>query len=351
MKIGFIGGGRVVSWQLERISKFNNFEFGGIYDLDSNVRDFYRQKGLKVFENLEQFVKSNLDVISICTPSDSHMNVFLEVSELCNKGQIITIEKPTFLKLDDFRNAKQVIKNKNLNIFPVFQNRYNDAVQYAKKIIQNQEQGKLLHAKINLSWCRPQRYYDQADWRGMWRSDGGSLTNQGIHFIDLARYICGEIKDVSFRMDRADVSIECENVAVGSLRTTDGKLVSIDINTVSRPEDHIAEVTLYSSEGFISLGGIAANKVIECTQDFSKNLNENFPNAYGYGHEKFFFEIENFINTGEKNGILSTLDDAESTLKVLHAAYNSAANEAIITSTSGPFDEILGYSPNLIEFR
>ena len=92
MKIGFIGGGRVVSWQLERISKFNNFEIGGIYDLDSNIRDFYREKGLKVFENLEQLVKSNLDVISICTPSDSHMNVFLEVSELCNKDQIITIE-------------------------------------------------------------------------------------------------------------------------------------------------------------------------------------------------------------------------------------------------------------------
>ena len=351
MKIGFIGGGRVVSWQLERISKFNNFEIGGIYDLDSNIRDFYREKGLKVFENLEQLVKSNLDVISICTPSDSHMNVFLEVSQLCNKDQIITIEKPTFLKLDDFRTAKQVIKNKNLNIFPVFQNRYNEAVKYAKKIIQNQEQGILLHAKINLSWCRPQRYYDQADWRGMWRSDGGALTNQGIHFIDLARYLCGEIKDVSIRMDRADISIECENVAVGSLRTNDGKLVSIDINTVSRPEDHIAEVTLYSSEGFISLGGIAANKVNECTQNFSNNFNENFPNAYGYGHEKFFIEIENFINTGQKNGILSTLDDAELTLRVLHAAYNSAANEAIITPTSGPFDNILGYSPNHVEFK
>ena len=39
----------------------------------------------------------------------------------------------------------------------------------------------------------------------MWASDGGSLTNQGIHFIDLARYLCGDIKDVSFRIKRKTV--------------------------------------------------------------------------------------------------------------------------------------------------
>ena len=60
-----------------------------------------------------------MDVISICTPSDSHMSVFLEISKLCNQGQIITIEKPTFLKLEDFKVANEIIKNKNKR-FPSF---------------------------------------------------------------------------------------------------------------------------------------------------------------------------------------------------------------------------------------
>ena len=279
------------------------------------------------------------------------MPVFMELYQLCKEGQVITIEKPTFLKLSDFNAVKEAIIKKRLNIFPVFQNRYNEAVKFAKDIIKKEKQGKFLHAKINLSWCRPQRYYDQADWRGRWSSDGGSLTNQGIHFIDLARHLCGDISDVSFRMDRADVSIECENVAVGSLKTKDGKIISVDINTVSRPDDHIAEVTLYSSKGFISLGGIAANKIIEFTDEIPNKFNEHFPNAYGYGHEKFFLEIEKFLKNGSKNGILSTIDDAESTLKVLHAAYTSAANKAAITSTNGPFDKILGYEPPSIKFQ
>ena len=186
---------------------------------------------------------------------------------------------------------------------------------------------------------------------GMWASDGGSLTNQGIHFIDLARYLCGEVKDVSFRMDRSEISIECENVAVGSLRTNEGKLISVDINTISRPDDHYAEVTLYGSEGFISLGGIAANKILDCTNEFAQDLNEDFPNAYGYGHEKFFLEIEKFLKTGDKSGILSSIKDAELTLNILHAAYTSAANSAVITPTVGPFAEILGHNPRPIIFK
>ena len=94
------------------------------------------------------------------------MKVFLEVAKLCESDQIITIEKPTFLQLNDFKIADEVIKNKNLNVFPVFQNRYNNAVSYANDLIKNKQFGNLLHAKINLSWCRPQRYYDQAEWRG-----------------------------------------------------------------------------------------------------------------------------------------------------------------------------------------
>ena len=51
MKIGFIGGGRVVSWQLDRITKNSNLEFCGIYDIDSNVRKYYKDEGFIVYEN------------------------------------------------------------------------------------------------------------------------------------------------------------------------------------------------------------------------------------------------------------------------------------------------------------
>ena len=45
------------------------------------------------------------------------------------------------------------------------------------------------YASLSLDWCRPQRYYDQASWRGTWLSDGGVSTNQGIHYFDITRHL------------------------------------------------------------------------------------------------------------------------------------------------------------------
>ena len=58
-----------------------------------------------------------------------------------------------------------------------FQNRYNKAVIKAEEIIKNGELGDLYYASLSLDWCRPQRYYEQADWRGKWLTDKVS-TNQ-----------------------------------------------------------------------------------------------------------------------------------------------------------------------------
>ena len=32
------------------------------------------------------------------------------------------------------------------------------------------------------------RYYKLSDWRGTFSHDGGALTNQGVHYIDLLRH-------------------------------------------------------------------------------------------------------------------------------------------------------------------
>ena len=59
----------------------------------------------------------------------------------------------------------------------------------------------------------------------------------------------------------------------------------------------------------------------------------------------------NSINKGVFDNILSDLDDACQTLKVLHAAYSSAASKAQIVSTSGPFKNILGFKTETIIFE
>src|SRR5207244_4064758 len=82
-------------------------------------------------------------------------------------------------------------------LFPVYQNRYNRAVQVVRQALQDGRFGKPVLGTVRVRWCRMQRYYDRDPWRGTWSLDGGALTNQGIHYLDLLLYLLGDVEWVA----------------------------------------------------------------------------------------------------------------------------------------------------------
>ena len=347
MKLAFYGAGRVVDWQLENFRNNPNISVLGCYDTSPVVRSNLINNGFNAFDTIEELIASAPDVIAISTPSDNHFDAFTLLHSLADPDCIFTIEKPTFLLKSHFTDSTRVVASSGRKVFPIFQNRYNNAIQFAKSKLQSGELGSIMHGSVNLSWCRPQRYYNQADWRGRWNSDGGCLTNQGIHYIDLTRYLFGEIESVIFAMDRVDVDIECENVACGILRSDNERLISLNVNTVARPEDHKAEIIIYCDNGFINIGGIAANQIVESSVLVPNGASEDIPHAYGYGHTKFYEKLSNAIKTHDfTEELLSTLEDSQKTHNILYAAYTSALLNNAKVSTSGPFLDILGTHPD-----
>ena len=87
------------------------------------------------------------------------------------------------------------------HVFPVFQYRFNAPVQRIRRGIQDGELGDPRIISIRQRWCRTQEYYDQGDWRGTYSLDGGALTNQGIHHLDLIQYL----QFVIFYLFRVDI--------------------------------------------------------------------------------------------------------------------------------------------------
>ena len=275
----FIGGGKISHWVADQIDS----DVLGFYDID---------KSRSTFDSLAAAVAADADIYAIATPSSDHIHT---LSELCPriKNKIITVEKPTVLTMKDFDNAERIINNSSNKVYPVFQHRYT-----LPKI----SVGKIYHAQARLNWCRPQKYYDQAEWRGTWEHDGGVLTNQGVHTIDIIRCVLGEIKDVNFEMTTAGVNIESEDTACGILKTVDDGLVSVCMTTTCRPHNHVTDLTIFGEEGF---------QII------------TLPDDYGSGH-KFFYE--NLPN----DAIIQNMGDAKKTMQVIHDAYESAYGKSIL---------------------
>ncbi|SVE50603.1 uncharacterized protein METZ01_LOCUS503457, partial [marine metagenome] len=216
-----------------------------------------------------------------------------------------------------------------LYIFPVFQNRYNKAVQRVKNAIINEELGDIRIMNVRLRWCRPQRYYDMAPWRGTFSHDGGALTNQGIHHIDLLRYFGGEVEKVSGTMRTLGADIEVEDCVVSTFTYSNGAIGSLEVTTSARPDDFEASLSIVGSEGLVQLGGIAVNELqiftpkpddcILYSDDFSDLPDRG--RIYGRGHNEMYKDIAAFLFNNIPYPV--SKDDCLNTLKLLHAFYRS----------------------------
>ena len=141
---------------------------------------------------MEQLGK-NIDVINILTPSGYHCQ---NVLDLVSYGKHLCVEKPMALTLEDADTMIQACEKAGVHLFVVNQNRFNLPIQKLRLAVERERFGKLVMGSVRLRWCRPQSYYDQANWRGTWALDGGVFANQTYHFIDLLQWLMGDVESV-----------------------------------------------------------------------------------------------------------------------------------------------------------
>ena len=216
-----------------------------------------------------------------------------------------------------------------LKIFPVFQNRYNSAVKRVKESIVNNEIGDIRIMNVRLRWCRPQRYYDLSEWRGTFSHDGGAISNQGIHHIDLLRYLGGEIKSVNAEMRTMGAKIEVEDSVVSTFNYSNGSIGSLEVTTAARPDDFEASISIVGSKGLVQLGGVAVNmleiftpnpaETIKFSDDFSDLPDRG--KVYGRGHTDMYSDISKSLHNISDFPV--TEEDCFNTISLLHSFYVS----------------------------
>jgi UDP-N-acetyl-2-amino-2-deoxyglucuronate dehydrogenase len=89
--------------------------------------------------------------------------------------------------------------------------------------------------EASTKWYRSQGYYDSAPWRGTWSLDGGSLMNQGIHYVDLLLWCMGPVNEVTALCATQIHQIEVEDTALATLRFSSGAVGTIVASTAVFP--------------------------------------------------------------------------------------------------------------------
>jgi UDP-N-acetyl-2-amino-2-deoxyglucuronate dehydrogenase len=173
------------------------------------------------------------DVLSVCTPSGSHLEPALAAAE---RGVSVLCEKPleiTTARVDrmvDAADANDVL------LGGIFQQRYNPVVRTVRSAVSDGRFGDLSAVNAYVPWWRDDEYYE-GSWKGTQELDGGgALMNQSIHGVDVAQWLAASagtaadanpVEEVFAYTDERghDPSlIEVEDTAVAVLRYRDGTL-------------------------------------------------------------------------------------------------------------------------------
>jgi predicted dehydrogenase len=283
--------------------------------------------GVPAAYDIEDFLaRKDIDVVSVLTPSGLHP---AHVIACAKAGKHVVVEKPMALRLQDADDMIRACDVAGVKLFVVKQNRFNVPVVKAREALEAGRFGRLVLGTVRVRWCRDQAYYDQDAWRGTWAQDGGVLSNQASHHIDMLEWFFGDVVSVHARAVTALVKIETEDTAVATLKFRNGALGIIEATTATRPVDLEGSISILGEKGTVEIAGFAVNQIrhwrfaeeLASDREVVEKFSVNPPNVYGFGHQAYYQHVvECLVN--QRAALVDGLEGRKS-LELISALYES----------------------------
>ena len=338
VSLSIIGCGRI---SLHYTNIFKKPEFEDYFSVQSCVdtkidkaKSVSVQLGCLYFSNLSSMLKNTAsDLYIILTPSGTHFEI---AKELLRSGRNVLIEKPGTLTIQQSIELKKIADLNSLFLGCVHQNRFNHAIKAAKKQLESKALGKITNFSVRLRWSRTQEYYDDG-WHGTWRMDGGVVSQQAFHHLDVIRFLLGEIDSIFSFGEQTRHRLEAEDTCVAALKLKNGSLGTFEATTTMLNSDREASIEIFGESGHLCIGGIALNEIISFSSLQSStfdteqinSINEPVASGYGNGHFRLLMSVRDSINEGKKEYEVSW-EESTKTLQLIHSIYASQELNRIV---------------------
>ncbi|MFI2365168.1 Gfo/Idh/MocA family protein [Promicromonospora sp. NPDC019610] len=198
----------------------------------------------------EVIAHPDVDVVAVCTPSGTHAALALAALEA---GRHVVVEKPLALEVGDALRVADAARERGLTVSMISQRRLETEHVALRQALDDGALGELRLATTHVHWHRDDAYYRAAGWRSSTAQGGGSLMNQGVHNVDLLRWLCGPVESVTAQSGTLAHAIEAEDTTVATLRFASGAL-GVVTTTTATPPGFPATIALFGSQGSVELG-------------------------------------------------------------------------------------------------
>lgn len=188
-----------------------------------------------VVYNLQDALIVKPDIALITGPASHHIKMGLA---LAKQGIHLFIEKPLSHVMDEVDELITVCKTNSLVLMVGYNLRFWQPLQLVWQVIQEGQIGRIMTLRAEVGQYLP-------DWRpgtdyrrgvSARQELGGGAVLELSHEIDYARWLGGEVKAVSAKLDRVSkLEIDVEDTAECILQFENGAMGSIHLDMVSRP--------------------------------------------------------------------------------------------------------------------
>jgi UDP-N-acetyl-2-amino-2-deoxyglucuronate dehydrogenase len=329
VRFGIIGCGVIAEFHNQAINEIDNAVVLGCVDSYApSAERFAAEHNIKKYDTIEDMLADpEIDAVTICTPSGLHTQ---QAIAAMRAGKHVVCEKPMSITLEDADRLIAVANETQVKVCIISQFRYSPAVQAVKKAIDAGALGNIVSGSLQMKYYRSDAYYASGSWRGTKAMDGGGcLMNQGIHGVDVFRYLMGPVKSLVGYARTQQRKIEVEDSAAAVLEFKNGAIGTLEGSTLCFP-GYPRRIEICGDKGSVVLEENSVKKW-DCegydigvpVGKSATNVASSDPKAIDVsGHTR---QIRNFVNSilyGEK--LMAPAESGRPALEIILGVYESS---------------------------
>lgn len=231
---GIVGTGVIAALHAAAIRTLPGARLAAVTDVVPGAAGtFAAARGCAAEPDLDALLaRPDVDVICVCVPSGLHAEIGVRAART---GKHLAVEKPVDVTLAAADRLIETARDAGVALTVISQHRFDPGLIELKRLIGAGALGRLVLGEASTKWYRTQAYYDSAAWRGTWAMDGGSLMNQGVHYVDLLRWCMGPVTEVTAVCATQVHQVEAEDTALALVRFASGAVGTIMSTTAAYP--------------------------------------------------------------------------------------------------------------------
>lgn len=249
--VGLGWWGKTLVEAVQGQSKEIRFAAGATRTVTPEVQAFAKAQGFDLRASYDELLKDpNIDAVVLTTPNSMHVPQIIAAAKA---GKHVFCEKPLAMTKADADAAAAAMRKAGLSLALDYNRRFHPTMADLRERVRTGKLGTMLHFEGTMTF--PNALYLKP---GQWRADRaetpcGGLMPMGVHVVDAAIDLFGEVDEVYCRSFHRVVQVDADDTTSILFSMKNGMSGYLGTMTATGGSFRLQ---VYGSEGWVRISGI-----------------------------------------------------------------------------------------------